>query len=107
MRKETLTKLLRSRKFLAWRPRHSERIRYKVAAREEKPTSTIAERFAETHYTPTQLAKVWGVDPETIRNLFRNEIGVLKIQNNNGKRAYVTLRIPESVAVRVHRKLSA
>jgi hypothetical protein len=61
----------------------------------------------EPHYTPSELAKLWGVDPETIRNVFRNEPGVLKLGNNGGKRTYVTLRIPESVAERVHRRLSA
>jgi len=54
------------------------------------------------------LAKVWGVDVETIRNIFRDEPGVLKIGEKNPKhrRAYLTLRIPESVAVRVHKRLS-
>jgi hypothetical protein len=63
--------------------------------------------MAERHYTPNQLATLWGVDAETIRNIFRNEAGVLKLQKDNAKRAYVTLRIPESVAEKVHRRLSA
>ncbi|MGB2668236.1 MAG: hypothetical protein WAK48_29875 [Candidatus Acidiferrum sp.] len=63
--------------------------------------------MAEKHYTPAEIAELWGVDPETIRNVFRNEPGVLKLGNNNGKRAYVSLRIPESVAERVHKRLSA
>ena len=62
----------------------------------------------ERHYAPAELAKVWGVDVETIRNLFRSEPGVLKIgeQSPRHKRPYLTLRIPESVAVRVHKRLS-
>jgi len=62
----------------------------------------------ERHYTPTDLAKIWSVDVETIRNLFRNEPGVLKIGEKapRHKRAYLTLRIPESVALRVHKRLS-
>jgi hypothetical protein len=60
----------------------------------------------EPHFTPAELAELWGVDPETIRNVFRNEPGVLKLGNSNGKRTYITLRIPESVAERVHRRLS-
>jgi hypothetical protein len=62
----------------------------------------------ERHYAPADLAKVWGVDVETIRNLFREEPGVVKIGEKapRYKRSYLTLRIPESVAVRVHKRLS-
>ena len=64
---------------------------------------------AEKHYTPNELAKLWAVSPDTIRRLFRDESGVLKIGNNGTRyrRGYETLRIPESVAQRVHRRLSA
>jgi hypothetical protein len=89
--------VLRSRKFRDWTP---ERIRRK-AADHNAPV-------VEKHFSPAELAKAWGVDSETIRNLFRSEPGVLKIgeKNPKHKRAYLTLRIPESVAVRVHRRLS-
>jgi hypothetical protein len=62
----------------------------------------------ERHYAPADLAKAWGVDVETIRNLFREEPGVVKIGDKNPRhrRPYLTLRIPESVAVRVHKRLS-
>jgi hypothetical protein len=62
----------------------------------------------ERHYAPADLAKAWGVDVETIRNLFREEPGVVKIGEKapRHKRSYLTLRIPESVAVRVHKRLS-
>jgi hypothetical protein len=64
---------------------------------------------ADKHFTPTELAKAWSVSPETIRAIFRNEPGVLKIGKVAGRfrRAYITLRIPEEVAKRVHRRLSA
>jgi hypothetical protein len=91
-----LYKLLASEKFLSWRPEH---IRFK--------TGLTFHMMAEKHYTPAELAKMWGVDPETIRNVFRNEPGVLKLRNDNRKRTYITLRIPESIAERVHRRLSA
>lgn len=63
----------------------------------------------EQHYTPQELAKIWGVSAETIRVLFRDEPGVLKIGKDGTrfKRGYRTLRIPESVAERVHTRLSA
>jgi hypothetical protein len=62
----------------------------------------------ERHYAPADLAKAWAVDVETIRNLFREEPGVVKIGEKapRHKRPYLTLRIPESVAVRVHKRLS-
>jgi hypothetical protein len=62
----------------------------------------------ERHYSPADLAKAWSVDVETIRNLFREEPGVMKIGEKapRHKRSYLTLRIPESVAVRVHKRLS-
>lgn len=64
---------------------------------------------AEKHYTPDELAKLWAISPETVRKLFRNEPGVLKIGKTGSRyrRGYITLRIPEQVAERVHRKLSA
>lgn len=65
--------------------------------------------MGEKHFSPSELAKLWGVSAETIRVLFRQEQGVLKIGQNGTryKRGYKTLRIPESVAERVHTRLSA
>jgi len=59
----------------------------------------------EKHFTPQDLAEAWGVDVETIRNIFRDEPGVLKISNASKLRT--TLRIPREVAERVHRRLAA
>jgi hypothetical protein len=62
----------------------------------------------ERHYTPTEIAEMWGLDPKVIRNLFRQEPGVLKIGNDKStyrKRAHTTLRIPQSVLERVHRRM--
>jgi hypothetical protein len=65
--------------------------------------------MAEKHYSPDELADLWGVSAETIRNIFRDEPGVLKIGKTGSryKRGYVTLRIPQEVAERIHTKLSA
>jgi hypothetical protein len=63
----------------------------------------------ERHYTPKELATLWALDETTIRRLFYDEPGVLKIGKTNrrdGKHDYVSLRIPESVALRVHRQRS-
>ena len=58
----------------------------------------------EKHYRAKDLAALWRVTANTIRRLFADELGVIRI-STQGKR--VTLSIPESVAVRVHAKLSA
>lgn len=63
--------------------------------------------FAEQHFTPQQIAELWGLSYDKILDLFRDEPGVIKIQNDpRKKRTYSTVRIPESVAQRVHRRLS-
>ena len=72
----------------------------------EKYTNLVVD---EKHYSCTELAQAWGVSPQTIRELFRKEEGVLKIGSSGTRtrRGYKTLRIPQSVAERVHGKLSA
>ena len=67
----------------------------------EQPGVIVFER----HYMPKELAAVWRLDETTIRRLFIDEPGVLKIGKSgrrDGKRDYLSLRIPESVAQRVH-----
>lgn len=64
--------------------------------------------FAEKHYTPVELAKLWGFHSKTVRDLFKSEQGVVVLGNTKTTRyrkAYTTLRIPASVAERVHRRL--
>jgi hypothetical protein len=75
------------------------------AADRVKPVKPVAEH----HYSPAELAKAWGVSVETVRCIFRDEAGVLKIGRgaSKAKRGYFTLRIPESVAERVHRRMAA
>ena len=54
-----------------------------------------------------EIAKIWNLSRDVVRKLFENEAGVFVIGNNasRSKRGYHTLRIPESVAERVHRHL--
>jgi len=63
--------------------------------------SSQADRF-ERHYTPKELAALWRLDESTVRRMFQDEAGVLKLGNTGrlNKRDYVTLRIPESTAAR-------
>lgn len=61
------------------------------------------------HFTAAELAEIWKLDETTIRRLFQDEPGVLRIGKSNrrdGKRDYITLRIPEAVAVRVYEERS-
>jgi predicted glycosyltransferase len=71
--------------------------------------STAPHPALEKHYTVSQVAELWNVSGETVRKAFRNEPGVLctKLPSlNKRKRQNVSLRIPESVVVRVHGKLA-
>lgn len=63
----------------------------------------------EKHFTPQELAELWSVSVQTIREIFEREEGVLKIgrDGTRTRRRYKTLRIPESVVERVHTRLSA
>ena len=105
---EAREKALKSRKFREWHPtRYFATSAYPSAGR--KPDERDSLLATERHYTPKELAKVWGLAPDTIREIFESEPGVLVIGTNGTrtKRRYRTFRIPESVAVRVHQKLSA
>jgi len=60
--------------------------------------------ITEKHYTVQELAKLWELSEKTVRKLFIDEPGVLRISGQSHN--YTTLRIPESVARAVHRRLS-
>jgi hypothetical protein len=61
----------------------------------------------EQHYRIKQLAALWNVSAKTIRRLFQDEPGVMRIGNHGtGNRKCVVLSIPESVALRVRERLS-
>ena len=64
---------------------------------------------AERHYRVKELAELWGLGEQTIRDLFREEPGVLKIGQRRRRigRPYLVLSIPESVAARVKTRLAA
>ena len=65
-------------------------------------------RFQERHFSVAEIAETWNLSREVITRLFEGEPGVLVIGNDTtrSKRGYHTLRIPESVMERVHRKRS-
>jgi hypothetical protein len=100
---DAAAQLRESKKFREWQPTRPAR-RTKLPPHIE--VSSVLKD--EKHYTPAELAEMWGISAETVRVLFRDEPGVLKIGSSatKYKRGYKTLRIPESVAERVHTRLS-
>jgi AraC-like DNA-binding protein len=72
-------------------------------------TSSPAAPPLEPHYTLAQVAEAWGVSTDTVRRMFEDEAGVLVIEPASvrySRRRYRTLRIPASVAERVHRRMT-
>ena len=75
---------------------------HQVEMRQTQATGTpTLVRHGERHYSVTEVAKLWALSRDSVRRLFRREPGVLVMGDR-----YVTLRIPESVLERVHRRLS-
>jgi hypothetical protein len=58
----------------------------------------------EQHFTPAQIAKQWEISVHTVRRLFADIPGVLKI-GQKGK--HVSLRVPGRLLKAYHAKLSA
>ena len=60
----------------------------------------------ERHYTIGELSKRWHSDYKTVRRMFEGEPGVLTWGPGERchKRSHISMRIPESVVIRVHRK---
>ena len=63
----------------------------------------------EKHYTVSELSALWQLSTDSIRRIFRGRADVLKLASPEKlrKRGYVVLRIPESVAQKVHAELRA
>ena len=64
---------------------------------------------AERHYAVIEVAEMWNLSPDKVRTIFQHEPGVLVIGDRNPryKRRYLTLRIPHTVLLRVHNRLTA
>lgn len=75
------------------------------------PSADLAEvpPFATRHYTVAEIAQLWNLSDDAVRKIFENEPGVLAIRDTRPrlrKRRYTTLRIPQDVVERVHRRLT-
>jgi hypothetical protein len=62
---------------------------------------------SETHFTVQELAQLWRVSPDSIRRLFRDEPGVVHFgRSKRNRRIYDPIRIPQTIAERVYRRLT-
>lgn len=52
--------------------------------------------FEQKHYTPQELGELLNVSPNTVRRVFRDQPGVLKLKCGR----HTLLRIPETLAAR-------
>ena len=70
-------------------------------------TALPDEAAFERHYSVEELTQLWGMSDDFVRRLFLHEPGVIIFYRQQpGKRVYRTLRIPASVALRVHRRMT-
>ncbi len=72
-------------------------------------TEIAADAALERHYSVAQIAELWGWSDTKVREVFSDEPGVLQSKLRAPLRAHkrekVTLAIPESILLRVHRRL--
>jgi hypothetical protein len=71
--------LLKSEKFLNWKPESEDRFNLSSKQTDRDLLRTCQSAAAEKHFTPQELADNWGVSAETIRITFREEPGVLRL----------------------------
>lgn len=64
--------------------------------------------FNEPHYTPGELAELWHISDDTVRAIFENEPGIIRIvrPETRTKRGHNSMRIPESVARRKYAEIT-
>jgi hypothetical protein len=72
------------------------------------PPPPATTSFTERHYSVAEVADLWNLGTDAVRRIFQNEPGVLVLGGNGAphKRKYTTLRIPQSVLQRVHRRMT-
>jgi hypothetical protein len=78
---------------------------FKRAILSESETTCATER----HYSVADVSELWKLSPNAVRRLFQCEPGVFALGEPRPKygrrRGKVTLRIPQSVLDRVHRRM--
>lgn len=63
------------------------------------------EAFEERHFTVTELATMWRLSKEFVRQVVQHEPGVTEwVRQQPGRRRYRVLRVPQSVAERLYNR---
>ena len=99
--KDAAALLHASGKFVRWQPPQPPR----TASTPGVEKSSLVK---EKHWNVVEVAEQWGVSADLIRDIFKDEDGVLIVERpgTRTKRSYSTMRIPESVLERVYNQLS-
>jgi len=63
-----------------------------------------ASTFDEEHYRIAEIVSLWGFGRETVRQLIKDEPGVLKLALGR-KGAHLTYSVPDSILKRIHNRL--
>jgi hypothetical protein len=71
----------------------------------EGPGFLNDQAFIQKHYRIADLAEIWGIGRETVRKIVKDEPGVIQIRQGR-KKAHTTYSVPESVARRIHSRMS-
>lgn len=106
---EMQARLLRSSKFIDWQPllvNPSESS--KPTPRKSRTKTKATPEVTEKHYSVADVARLWGISTDMVRDIFRKEPGVLNFRRpgTRAKRSYSTIRVPHSVLVRVKASVS-
>lgn len=81
----------------------------KIANARDRYEPQVNRCSTERHFRPEEVAEIWGVDTTTVRRVFRDVPGVLKlgrITARGSRREYVKLRIPQSILDKVHSEMT-
>ena len=79
-----------------------------IAMNEHNALKFSAPHFQERHYTVKELVFLWRLSDKTVRKLLRHEAGIIRIDHpDSRRRVYCPVRIPESTAERVYKKLTS
>jgi hypothetical protein len=63
------------------------------------------EAFEERHFTVRELASMWHLSKEFVRQVVQHEPGVTEwVRQQPGRRRYRVLRVPQSVAERLYNR---
>ena len=111
---EVREELLQSKSFLAWSPGPKPSDPQPIIVGRGRSFVYQGKRYTnlivnEKHYAVAEISEQWGISPDLVRDTCKDEPGVLRFvrPGTRVKRGYSTIRVPESVLVRVHTRLTS